>query len=259
MDLGRVTRRYQDQIQTLGRSGLNALFPYDFEVYMVALELTNSSGQTIDYLSFPILPESISKTEPKRTNIRNTSSGVTVLSSSTFMPEEIKLKGNFGRNFKILLSDNEPSIEGVAYSTSSGVYDLTQLGTNGNNLSFKSPFFNVGIKTGYGATRVLKSIISKSNGVDGDGKPFRLYFYNLALGESYLVAVAPSGITVNQSKEKNMIWEYNLVLKTIAPLNSLKSNVGQSSLISITSKNAIQTGVNVLGSEITSVLNGNIF
>jgi hypothetical protein len=254
MDLGQITRRYQNQLQTLGRSGLNALFPYDFEVYMVALELTNSSGQTIDYLSFPIAPESISKSEPKRTNIRNTSSGVTVLSSSTFMPEDITLKGNFGRNFKILLSDNEPSIEGVAYSTTAGVYDLTQIGTTNRTLSLNSPLFNLGVKTGYGATRILKAIVSKSNGVDRDGKPFRLYFYNLALGESYLVAVPPAGITISQTKDKNMIWEYNLNLKTIAPLSSLKSNIGGSSLIKTLSTNVIQKGINTVGSEIVNLL-----
>jgi len=254
MDLNQITRRYQQQVQTLGRSALNALYPYDFEVYLVALELTNSSGQTIDYLSFPITPESISKSEPKRTNIRNTSSGVTVLSSSTFMPEEINLKGNFGRNFKFLLSENEPSVNGVAYSTKAGVYDLTQIGTSNNTLSFKTPLFDIGVKTGYGAIRILKAIISKSNGVDGDGKPFRLYFYNLALGESYLVAVPPSGITVSQNKEKNMIWEYNLTLKTIAPLNALKSNVGQSSLQNVLSANAVQTGVNTLSSEVSNLL-----
>lgn len=254
MDINQITRRYQRQLQTLGRSTLHALYPYDFEVYLVALELTNSSGETIDYLSFPVMPESITKTEPKRTNIRNTSSGVTVLSSSTFMPEEINIKGNFGRNFKILLSENEPSVNGVAYSTKSGVYDLTQVGTNTNSLSFTTPLFDIGVKTGYGAIRILKAMISKSNGVDGDGKPFRLYFYNLALGESYLVAVPPSGMTVSQNKEKNMIWEYNLTMKTIAPLNSLKSNVGQSSLTNILSANAIQTGVNTLSSEVSNLL-----
>lgn len=237
-----INRKYQELINTVGRTALNALFPYDFEVYMMALELTDGNDNTIDYISFPIMPESITKNEPKRTNIKNSASGITVLNSATFTPEEISIKGNFGRNFKILLSPKEPASVGVAYSTSAGVYDLTQIGEKNRTLGFSAPQFNVGIKTGYGAIRILKAIISKSNGVDKNGQPFRLYFYNMALGESYLVVVPPSGFTCTQTKDKNMIWEYSMTLTSIAPLNSLKSQSNKTSLTKVMGLNAVQKG-----------------
>lgn len=61
----------------------------------------------------------------------------------------------------------------------------------------------------------------KSNGVDKDGLPFRLYFYNMALGESYLVVVPPTGLVLNQSLQRNMIWEYSLTMTAIAPLEAV--------------------------------------
>lgn len=240
MSIQAANRHYQDLVTNTGKVALNALYPYDFEVYMMALELTDSDGGTIDYLSFPIMPESISKNEPKRTNIKNTASGVTVLSSSTFSPEEISIKGNFGRNFKLLLSPTEPSVNGVAYSTSAGIYDLTQAGEVGRTMSIKMPQFTVGIKTGYGAIRILKAIISKSNGVDSKGNPFMLYFYNMALGESYLVTIPPSGFTCSQNKEKNMVWEYSFTLTTLAPLSSLKNKSKESSLTYLVGVSALQ-------------------
>ena len=102
--------------------------------------------------------------------------------------------------------------------------------------------FYVGVKTGYGAIRILKSIISKSNGVDKNGQPFRLYFYNMALGESYLVVVPPSGFTCSQTKDKNMIWEYSLTLTSIAPLNSLKTQSAKTSLTKVMGLNIVQKG-----------------
>lgn len=254
MNISSVNRKYIDLVNVVGKAALNALYPYDFEVYMMALELTDSEGNTIDYLSFPIMPESISKTEPKRTNIKVSATSTTVLSSASFIPEEITIKGNFGRTFNILLSPKEPSVQGVAYSINNGVYDLTQINNKNNTLGFKVPAFNVGIKTGYGAIRILKSIISKSNGVDKSGKPFRLYFYNLALGESYLVAVPSSGITVSQNLQKNMIWEYSLTLNTLAPLASLQSQTKPSSLLKVAATDVIQKGVNSTVSVIKSML-----
>ena len=243
MSVQAINRKYQELINTVGRTALNAMFPYDFEVYMMALELTDSKGNMIDYIAFPIMPESITKNEPKRTNIKNTSSGITILNSATYAPEEITIKGNFGRNFKILLAPKEPSATGVAFSTSSGVYALNQVGEGAKTFSFKTAEFNVGIKTGYGATKLLQSIVSKSNGIDSSGQPFRLYFYNLALGESYLVTVPPSGITLSQNREKNMIWEYSLTLNAIAPLSSLRSQIKATSLASAVGTNAVQKSI----------------
>lgn len=252
MDLRSVTRGYQSQVGQLGKSLLHALYPNDFEVYMMALELTDSDGNMIDYFAFPVMPESIQKTEPKRTNIKKTSSGVTVLSSSSFTPEEIVIKGNFGRSFKITLS-KEPSSQGVAFSISNGVYSLH--GSKSKSLTTpRVADFSLGVKTGYGATKILQAIINKSNGVGADGRPFRLYFYNMALGESYLVAVPPAGLQLSMSQEKNMIWTYTLNLTTIAPLSLSFFDNNKTSLSRVLSTSLIQSGLNKLGSNIAKTV-----
>ena len=247
MDLRSVTRGYQSQVDQLGKSLLHAIYPNDFEVYMMALELTTADGDTIDYFAFPIMPESIQKTELKRTNIKKTSSGVTVLSSAAFTPEEIVIKGNFGRSFKIVLG-REPSPQGVAFSIPAGKLRLSE------KRSIKTPDFSLGVKTGYGATKILQSIINKSNGVGYDGRPFRLYFYNMALGESYLVAVPPTGLQLSMSQEKNMIWDYTLNLTTIAPLSLSFFDNNKTSLSRILSTSLIQSGLNKLGSNIAKTV-----
>ena len=246
--------RYGQLINTVGRAGLNALFPFDIEVYIAALELTDGAGDTIDYLAFPIMPDQITKTEPTRTTIKKTSSGITVLTSNSYVPQEIQIKGSFGRSFKILISPKEPGVNGVAFSTNRGVYDLTQANTRGRTVTFRPPFFNIGVKTGYGATRILQAIVNKSNGVDLNGQPFRLYFYNLALGESYLVTVPPSGLTLQQTLDKNMIWQYTLNLTTLAPLNALANQSGASSLGRVLATGIVQQGINTVANSLTGII-----
>lgn len=255
MPIDGARARYSELINTVGRAAISALYPHDIEVYLMALELTDGNGDTIDYLAFPILPDSISKSEPTRTTIKKTSGGITVLTSNSFVPQDIQIKGNFGRHFKILLSPKPPrSSNAVAFSTNRGVFDLTEVNSGNSTLRFSVPFFNIGVKTGYGAIRILKAIINKSNGVDADGRPFRLYFYNLALGESYLVTVPPSGITVNQSLEKNMIWGYTLNLTALAPLNALRNQSGASSLARVLTTSLIQQGINTASRDLVNIV-----
>lgn len=249
MSITAATSNYNELLGDLGKATLSAIFPNDFEIYLMALELTDSKGNTIDYLTFPIMPDSISKTELKRTNVKKTSNGITVLTSSSNTPSEVTLKGNFGRNFKIILSPKLPETQGVAFSVSSGKFDLSDVKSG---LSFTTPSFSAGIKTGYGASKILQAILSKSNGVDSEGKPFRLYLYNMALGESYLVTVPPSGFSFSQNKEKNMIWEYSITLTILAPLKSIQSQFLKSSPVKLLSRGVIQKGVNVLAKDITS-------
>lgn len=245
MSLRATNRVYNNLVGTLGKGVLAALFPKDFEVYMMALELVDYRDRTIDYFAFPIMPESITKVEPKRTNIKKSSSGTTVLTSNSFVPEDLIIKGNFGRTFKILLSPKAPAVQGVAFSTVKGKYDL--LGTKVRSLGLATKDFTIGIKTGYGAHSILRAIINKSNGVDGAGRPFKLYFYNMAIGESYLVAVPPSGFTSSQTREKNMIWDYTLNLTVLAPLDAVRSARKKTSML-------LLLGFSVLGAGIAAAL-----
>lgn len=241
-----------DMTRSIGIEAVSRLYPNDFEVYMVALELTDSDDNMIDYLVFPILPDAVSKTEPTRTNIKKSLAGVTVLTNPSFTPQEINIKGSFGRQFKILRGKQS----GAAWSVNNGKYDLLSIKSKlAMNLNFGE--FDVGVKTGYGVIKILKAMADKSVGLGENGKPLRLYFYNMALGESYLVAIPPSGVQYSQDVSKNMIWNYNLTMMTLAPLEAVqsKSNLG-ASLSENLLPSLIQTGVSELASVVEKATRG---
>jgi hypothetical protein len=223
----------------IGKSALNALYPNDFEYYLCAFELV-SETKTVDYFVFPIQPSSISKTEPTRNNIKVSMSGTTVLRNKSFLPQEITLKGNFGRRFKILSTKGAFFGVGVSFK----IKDVMFGDRMGKTIT---PSFSSGIKTGYGAVKLLQFLLEESNKVNSNGKPYQLYFYNMAFGESYLVTIPPSGMTFPQSEDKNMIWEYALNLKILAPLSEV-ATIKHSSLRSqnILGKNLIQNTINIV-------------
>ena len=235
----------------LGLQTLSSIFPHDFEWYMVALELTDSEDNTIDYLAFPIQPDSITKSEPTRTNIKKSMSGVTVLSSDAFVPQDITIRGSFGRQFKLLLNIKTISAGTEKYSTVAGVYSLHQ--TRGLSTAINFGSFNLSVKNGYGLTKILQAIVNKSTGLDDKGKPFKLYFYNMALGESYLVAIPPSGAQFTQDLSKNMVWSYSLTMKTLAPLDAVKKS-DPKSLGNALATAAITVGVSMLAKGVEDVM-----
>lgn len=199
-------------LEEIGKTALNIRYPKEFELYLCALELTDQDGQTLKYFIFPIMPSGISETKPQLTNIKKTLAGVTVLSSPTFMPTDITLNGNFGRKFKVLLGTD---LQDFASS-----FTVNNQITPNSILSGVGDFFDNRIKTGYGCIKILEEIIQQSNQIDSGGAK-RLIFYNQALGNSYLVKA--TSLTFNQSQETNMIWNYNLQLRSIAPLEAIKT------------------------------------
>lgn len=246
VDLNIVNRRVQQLTKTVGRAVLHQLYPKDFEYYMIALELVDGAGDTIDYFAFPVLPTAISKTENKRVNIKKAFKSTLVLTSTAFTPQDIILRGNFGRNFRILAGPKEV-LSGVAFlsSTRAGIFELNQL--MNRNLTLPSAQFSHFIKTGYGATKILQSIIHKSDGTDQNGA-YRLYFYNYALGESYLVVAPSKALTLEQNDSNmNMIWHYTLNLTIIAPLDLIKLTTSVTSNAKLLAANVIQNAVNTTG------------
>lgn len=240
-------------VPDISRAILSQIYPKDFEYYMVALELVNGAGDTIDYFAFPVLPTAITKSENKRISIKKSYRSTLVLTSTAFTPQDITIKGNFGRSFKILVGVKE-ILNGVAFrnSTKAGVFELSQLanGSTPQPVNQFEPF----VKTGYGATKLLQSIIHKSDGSDDTG-PWRLYFYNFALGESYLVVAPSKSLTLEQNDSTmNMIWNYTLNLTIIAPLESIKNKITTSSTMKLLTKSAIQSNVNRVGREMSSYL-----
>lgn len=236
-----IINRYDSLVKQLGKAALSAFYSDDFEFYLCAFELVTSFG-TEAYFVFPIQPNSIQKSEPVRTNVKKSMSGITVLRNSSFVPQDINIKGNFGRRFKIL-----SNLDGVAFAT---------IGLNKNGIQYNKPIFSPSIKTGYGATKVLQSLLKDSNTVDRLGKPKQLYFYNMGFGESYLVSVSPSGVSFSQSIDYNMIWQYSVNMTVLAPLSDVASHYldHESANRKILSKGAINKIANTVAIDVKRML-----
>lgn len=251
VDLSTVQRRATELATNIGRSAMHQMFPRDFEYYMIALELVDGRGDTIDYLAFPVLPSSIVKAENKRINIKKAYKSTLVLTSSAFTPQDITIRGNFGRSFKILIGGKE-ILSGLAFTASikNGVFETRQF--LNQSLVKIIPQFSSFVKTGYGVTKLLQSIIQKSDGGDSNG-PYRLYFYNFALGESYLVVAPSKALTLEQNDSNmNMIWNYTLNLTIIAPLETIKNAITLSSVKKLLTSSIIQGTVNSVGRDVVS-------
>lgn len=206
MSIESVILKRDELIAATGRTGLNLAFPSEFELYVLAFELLNEQGETLKYFIFPTNPSTIDEAQSEITNVKITLGGVTSLSTPRFIPSEITLSGNFGRRFRILLGEDYKEFLGGFKKgkggLKNGIVDL----------------FDSKIKTGYGCIKVLESIINEARRVDDQGIK-TLIFHNLALGNSYIVK--PLNIRFSQSQESNMVWNYNLSMKGVAPLSSL--------------------------------------
>lgn len=250
-EINSVIEKYYDMFQTMGAQALNALFPKDFELYMMSLELTDSDGNLIDYLSFPVLPSNFSQTENKRVNVKKTLNGVSIISSKSFVPKQVTMSGDFGKTFRFL-SAPEISFTGLAFSTKSGVY--TSLDTNPRTPKINFPAFNPSIKTGYGVIKLLQAIIEKSTSLDRKGKPFRLFFHNPTMGESHLAIPAPNAITITNSVDKNMIPSYSMNLILIMPLSHFRNSLSKTSLSHRLTSDFIQRSVNTRANDIKKLI-----
>jgi len=192
-------------LDTAAKLTLNTLYPREFEVYMVTLELVDYKDQSIDYFTFPINPESISKTQPYVKQIDRTAGAIVVNKTGYFVPQDINIKGVFGRQFRFVTRDK--SITNFNWS---GLLPWT---TNETEDEGEKMEFNRYYKSGYGCFKIVQSICDKADKLD-DGKARKLYFHNLAMGESYLVEVM--SFTGSQSQNTNMIWNYDLRMKILS-------------------------------------------
>lgn len=212
---------------------LHSMFPNEFELYLVALELTDYSDNIIEYFTFPINPSMLTKTEPRIKNIRKTFGGVTVNKAMGFVPQDITIKGNFGRWWKTIIRGREINVNSILKKT-------TQFNQNGE--------FNAIIKNGYGSLKVLQSILQQSDEIV-DGYPRKLYFHNFMLGESYLVEVIDNTIDLNV--QTNRIHNYSVRFKVISPVNMNSLSEGFNSIVS----GGIQKTLNNSVQTVNSILN----
>lgn len=212
MSVSNTLRRYLTDIETIGKNTLNILYPNDFELYVIAFEVVNRSGVTEEYFIFPILPSNIKESKPQGHNIKQSLGGITVLSNPSFIPTDITISGNFGRSFKILLGDNFMDLYSGFRDESGNINILKK--------NDKLQTYDKKIKTGYGCCKILEAMIEKVR-KPTNGEQYKLIFHNLALGNSYIVV--PQTLTFSQSQQSNMIWEYDLPMKSVAPLNFIRT------------------------------------
>lgn len=219
---------------SMTRSLLHSLYPSEFELYMVSLELTDSEDRVEEYFTFPINPSMISKTEPTTKTIERTFGGVIVNKSGSFTPQDLNIKGNFGRDFQILVRSKIISFNSILKQT-------TSFGVN-----FEE--FSPTIKTGYGSLKILQGICKRSNQVI-DGKPMKLYFHNFMLGESYLVEVID--FTPDMNMSTNMIWNYSLKMKILTPIN-----IGVTKRLSLGLVGTVQKTISSVTKGVKDLVNG---
>jgi len=244
MALEALESRHRSLISRVGKAAAHTLFPKDFEYYLLAFELVNSKGITVDYFAFPILPHQIDERHNELTNVKKTMGGVTTIRTATFVPRDITLSGDFGKKFKITLGGRKIEFAGMSLSVQNGVFNATA-DPLGNLLDRVSQFSSFA-KTGYGCIKVIEAMKEKSKGLDAFDKPYSLYMYNPILGNDYQVEVM--SFSHSQDREQNnMVPKYNLSLKAIAPLSALTDWNSFSSVRNI--------AINAIQGRLNSVLN----
>lgn len=214
--LGERVNNLGGGLEVLSRNILNTKYPAEFEAYFVSLELVTPNNDIEEYFTFPINPISINKIEPRTKSIERTFGKIIVNKSDRFTPQDLTIKGNFGRDFKILVRQKGELSFNSILSIS----------------KFLSPEeFNPIIKSGYGSFKILQNICKKSETSIG-GKPMKLYLHNYFLGESYLVEVID--FSADQSVQQNMMWNYTLRLKIISPLDQMFLRDFPRSIVNVT-------------------------
>lgn len=227
MSIAAVKNRVIGALADVGRAALHANYPDDIEYYSMAFELIDHNDTTVDILVLPILPSSINMSEQPNLNIKRTGGGTAVLFNSAFQPFNISLAGNFGRRFRFLVGRSE--IAGVGF-----------------RLNFRGNDFDSQIKTGYGTTKVLEQILKNSTRTDDQQRPFKLIFHNMAFNQSHVVEAISWNFTQNDSNS-NMIWNYNISLRAIAPALFIRGEQSAKSALSrLLKASVLQNTLNTL-------------
>lgn len=243
MSIDNVIRNRDALLITGGKNAMNIKFPDEFELYLCALELLDERNVTLRYFVFPVMPSSIDEGKNKITNIKKTLAGVTTLSSPTFIPTDISMSGNFGRSFKVLLGTDYTDFissfqdNGSGNGAANGIVEL----------------FDDRVKTGYGCIKILESILDEADQIGQDGKLRKLILHNPSSGNSYLVKCM--SFKMSMSEQTNMIWNYSISFKSIAPIESLfttKQIEAQAEKLNITG--FIQSKVNNLLNTVTAFI-----
>lgn len=210
-------------LDPMGISILNRLFPEDFELYLVALEVRDDEDliePIKELLVFPVNPESLMLIQRKMVEIKKSFQGIHINDVDTFIPMPISITGTFGKSFKILFGGSKV----IQY------------------------------KTGFGVTKILKNIVDLSKRKNQSGKPYRVIFYNLPFGGNEVYTVEINECRFNQSMQNNMMWNYDLSMTAVAPGNIGTFTDLTSRLNNLVTIGALQKIVNATYNEGKSLL-----
>ena len=193
--------------EKIGMAGLHALCPDNYEYYMCSLELLDVNKNQEGFITFPVMPNSITESRaPIQTQVK-TKNGIITTFNDSFAPVNISLQGTFGRKLRICSGITEPNKNG---------WDKFLNGTIG-----RASWLPNGVKTGYGLTKLMEAILDKATETDNNGNPYILLFNNYAFNSAYVVDVVNRGFS--QGVENNMIWYYSVQLKAVASASAVKS------------------------------------
>lgn len=227
-----------------GRAALHATAPDDYEYYLCSFELFNSSMEKVGFISFVVMPNQIVESYSPIQVITKTHGSVITIFNPSFNPFDISLSGTFGKKFRIVTGLKDP---GEVDKKTDGNLALNLLVGKMSNISGTA----LGVKSGYGLTKVLQHILAASHGVDELGKPYILVFNNYAFNSHFVVNVV--NYQFQQSYEQNMLWNYNINLKAVG-YKPIAISSTMSDFLSYVAANSISNGVNNLINKMTGQL-----
>lgn len=212
-----------------GKSALHTVMPDDYEYYLCSFELYDSKMNKKGFLSFVVMPDQITESYSPIQSVVKTNSGIVTTFNETFSPINITISGTFGKKFRIVSNYIDPGSK--------------QLRSGGGNFSLNlnvGNAFNIGMKSGYGLTKILSNILQSSTETDNFGQPYFLIFNNYAFNTSYIVNV--TNFQFNQGYENNMIWYYSINMTAVGHKPRNKTNHISKFLGSVAS-NSISNGL----------------
>lgn len=253
MSLGRaigskIIKTAIDRAVNMGKAALHAAAPDNFEYYLCSFELLDgTNGKKVGFMSFPVLPDSITQSHQTIQSIVKTQNGVVTTYNQSFAPVDINISGSFGRKLRILTDLKDPwNYKGKK-----------KLGTILNG-RINIPGINVDVylKTGYGLIKCLQHMLGGANGHLGDKpkistgdkefRPYFLIFNNFTFNQSFVVEVI--GYSFSQSVGNNMIWNYNVQLKAVADANGflVRKKSTSNAVATTTIANGLNKTINIM-------------
>lgn len=233
------------------RSFMHYSMPYDFEYYLTALELIDDNGRSIMYFQFPLNPSDMSISEPGGHEVSRTMSSVVVSDMDVWNPSSIEMSGSFGREMKILAmnKNGRMSVGEVGLMVSKSIVP-TDMPSSFRIRKWSSLLGqNLLVKTGYGAIKMMQTIISGDKIIDKNtGNPYKLILHSHMSGDSYWVKVRDFSMT--QSTSTNTVWNYRLVLDGVCPLEYVVGNKSREISNSSLSLGVINKAINMVGSRV---------